>query len=86
MKVLDLLNLPGIEPVDLRSENGSIVIVAQYSLEGLPICPSCGQPMYRHGKRVTDVADTPLQMQPVRLEISRPVDAYADLSHSPIAD
>ena len=72
MKVLDLLNLPGIEPVDLRSENGSIVIAAHYNLDGTPLCPSCGHPMYRHGKRVTVVADTPMQMQPVRLEISRP--------------
>lgn len=28
--------------------------------------------MYRHGNRITAVADTPMQMQTVRLEISRP--------------
>ena len=70
--MLDLLNLPGIQPVDLRSEEGVIVIVAEVVQAGQPACPSCGKPLYRHGHREIAFADTPLQMQPVRLQIDRP--------------
>ena len=70
--MLDLLNLPGIRPVDLRSEEGVIVIVAEVVQAGQPACPSCGKPLYRHGHREIAFADTPLQMQPVRLQIDRP--------------
>ncbi len=70
--MLDVLNLPGIRPVDLRSEHGVITIVAEVLGEGLPACPVCGKPVYRHGRRAIVFADTPLQMQPVRLEIDRP--------------
>lgn len=70
--MLDVLNLPGIRPVDLRSEHGVITIVAEVVGEGLPFCPACSKPLYRHGHRAIVFADTPLQMQPVRLEIDRP--------------
>ncbi len=70
--MLDLLNLLGIEPVDLRSENGFIVIVAKSTFDKVPLCHVCSQKMHRHGNRTSVVADTPLQMQPVRLEIVRP--------------
>ena len=70
--MIDLLNLSGIVPVDLRSENGTIVVVANVA-EGDPhSCPNCNRPMYRHGRRTGIFADTPMQMQPVRLEIVRP--------------
>ncbi len=52
--------------------NDSIVIEAIPSSNETPLCPSCGQMMYRHGKRVTVAADTPMQMKPVKLEITRP--------------
>jgi transposase len=70
--VFDLLNLPGINPVDLHFGNRVITIVAE-ALEGpIPPCQECGKPLHRHGRRTNIFADTPMQMQPVRLEISRP--------------
>lgn len=70
--MLDLLNLPGIKPVDLHTGNRSITIVAEITESELPVCQICNNPMYRHGRRTSVFADTPMQMQPVRLEISRP--------------
>ncbi|MBD3792224.1 MAG: ISL3 family transposase [Campylobacterales bacterium] len=70
--MLDLLNLPGIKPVDIRTQNKSIVIVAEMVDDTIPLCPDCNKPMHKHGKRSTIFADTPMQMQPVRLEIKRP--------------
>ncbi len=70
--MLDLLNLPGVTPVDLRSSHKDITIVAEVNEGDVPNCPQCQKPLYRHGKRVTTFADTPIQMQPVRLEVSRP--------------
>lgn len=70
--MFDLLNLPGIKPVDLHYGNRVITVVAE-ALEGpIPSCPECGKPLHRHGRRTNIFADTPMQMQPVRLEISRP--------------
>ncbi|MDH6186742.1 ISL3 family transposase [Polaromonas sp. CG_23.6] len=70
--MFDLLNLPGINPVDLHFGNRVITIVAE-ALEGpVPPCQECGKPLHRHGRRTNIFADTPMQMQPVRLEISRP--------------
>lgn len=70
--MLDLLNLPGVRPVDLQSSRGVITIVAEVVDSSLPACPECGKPLYRHGHRKIAFADTPQQMQPVRLEIDRP--------------
>ena len=70
--MLDLLNLPGVEPADLRCEDGVITVVANAVDGSPPKCPECARPMYRHGKRTSIFADTPLQMQPTRLEIVRP--------------
>ena len=70
--MLDILCLPGIRPVDLRSQSKGIIIVADVEDGGLPECSDCGTQMYRHGKRKNTFADTPMQMQPTRLEITRP--------------
>ena len=70
--MLDLLNLPGVKPVDLRTENKAIIVIAEVLEGDPPLCPDCGKPLYRHGRRTNVFADTPMQMQPVRLEISRP--------------
>lgn len=70
--MLDLLNLPGVVPVDLRAGNKCIIVSANVDDGDLPQCHDCGKPMYRHGRRTNVFADTPMQMQPVRLEISRP--------------
>ena len=70
--MIDLLNLPGVKPVDYFSQNRGLTVVAE-ALDGdLPSCPDCSKAMYRHGKRSNIFADTPMQMQPVRLEIFRP--------------
>lgn len=70
--MLDLLNLPGIKPVDIRTQSKSIIIVAEMVDDTIPLCPDCNKPMHKHGKRPNIFADTPMQMQPVRLEIRRP--------------
>ena len=68
--MIDLLNLPGVKPVDYASQNRGLTVVAE-ALDGdLPSCPDCSKAMYRHGKRSNIFADTPMQMQPVRLKSS----------------
>jgi transposase len=70
--MLDLLNLPGVRPVDLQSSQGVITITAEVIEATPPACPECSKPLYRHGHRRIEFADTPQQMQPVRLVIDRP--------------
>ncbi len=70
--MLDLLNLPGVKPVDLRTGSRGITILAEVADGELPQCPDCAKLLYRHGRRASVFADTPMQMQPVRLEITRP--------------
>ena len=70
--MLDILQLEGVKPTDIRKEDGSIVI----SVEPLDDvmgkqCPNCGGKLYKHGSRVNHFADTPQQMQPVILEVTR---------------
>lgn len=69
--MFDLLNLPGVKPVDLRTGR-ILTIVAELLEEELPECTECAKPLHRHGRRASIFADTPIQMQPVRLEINRP--------------
>ena len=70
--MFDLLNLPGVKPVDLHYGNRMITVVAEVLDGPMSLCPECGGPLHRHGRRTNTFADTPMQMQPVRLEISRP--------------
>ena len=70
--MFDLLNLPGVKPVDLRIGSKGITVIAEVVEGDLPQCPDCAKPLHRHGRRANVFADTPMQMQPVRLEISRP--------------
>ena len=67
--MLDLLNLPGVKPTDIRVEAGSLIVSTEVIEEAPPVCPACGKAMYRHGRRKHVFADTPMQMQPVKLEI-----------------
>lgn len=69
--MIDILNLPGISPVDIQSKSGGMIVLAKALDVDLPTCPDCGRLMYRHGQRNSTFADTPMQMQPVRLEITR---------------
>ena len=70
--MFDLLRLPGVKPVDMRIGSNKITIVAEVVEDNAPACAGCGKPMYRHGKRKNLFADTPMEMQPVRLEVERP--------------
>ncbi|GAA6544743.1 hypothetical protein nublan003_18630 [Klebsiella pneumoniae] len=70
--MLDLLNLPGIKPVDMRHEGKCLVIVAEPVTVEVPLCGDCNTPMHRHGTRKNKFMDTPLYMEPVRLEVQRP--------------
>ena len=70
--MFDLLNLPGVKPVDLHYGNRMITVVAEVLESPIPPCQECGGPLHRHGRRTNVFADTPMQMQPVRLEVSRP--------------
>ncbi len=69
--MFDLLNLPGVKPVDLRSGR-ILTVVAELLEDEIPLCPECAKPLHKHGRRASIFADTPMQMQPVRLEINRP--------------
>ncbi|MDY0191810.1 MAG: ISL3 family transposase [Desulfuromonas sp.] len=70
--MLDLLNLPGIKPVDMYKESKALIIVAVANDTEAPICPDCEIPMHKHGTRKNKFSDTPLYMEPVRLEVQRP--------------
>ena len=68
----DVLNLPGVEPVSFDKGEPTITIGVK-AIEGeAPLCPVCNRPTYRHGERKNVFADTPMQMQPVKLKITRP--------------
>lgn len=70
--MLNILQLDGATPTDIRYEDGSIVISIEPSDDVVAKhCHNCGAKVYKHGKRVNHFADTPMQMQPVRLEVTR---------------
>ena len=69
--MIDILQLEGVHPIDYRNEDGCIVITVQSSGEPLETCPECGGRLYKHGQRINHFADTPLQMQPVKIEVIR---------------
>ena len=70
--MIDLLNLPGVSPTDFRMDAHGITILAHVADIELQQCSQCQIAFHKHGRRTGFFADTPLQMQPVRLEISRP--------------
>lgn len=70
--MLDLLNLPGIKPVDMYKDSKALIITAEVDAVSVPSCPDCAIPMHKHGTRKNKFSDTPLYMEPVRLEIKRP--------------
>lgn len=70
--MLDLLNLPGIKPVDMYKESKALIIVAKVNDVEVPECKECKISMHKHGTRKNKFSDTPLYMEPVRLEIQRP--------------
>lgn len=70
--MLDLLNLSGVTPVDMHKESKALIIIAIANEVETPVCSSCGVLMHKHGTRKNKFSDTPLYMEPVRLEIQRP--------------
>ncbi|KXO81259.1 transposase [Acinetobacter venetianus] len=69
--MIDILQLDGVQPIDYRNEDGCIVITVQPSSDHLETCPKCSGRLYKHGQRINQFADTPLQMQPVKIEVVR---------------
>ena len=69
--MIDILQLEGVQPIDYRNEDGCIMITVQPSGEHLETCPECGGRLYKHGQRINHFADTPLQMQAVKIEVVR---------------
>lgn len=70
--MLNILQLDGATPTDIRHEDGSIIISIEPSDDAVAKhCHNCGAKVYKHGKRVNHFADTPMQMQPVSLEVTR---------------
>ena len=69
--MIDILQLVGVQPIDYRNEDGCIMITVQPSGEHLETCPECGGRLYKHGQRINHFADTPLQMQAVKIEVVR---------------
>ncbi|SDE06842.1 Transposase [Paenibacillus sp. UNCCL117] len=70
--MLDLLNLPGVKPVDMYKESKALIIVAVADDAEAFMCPDCKIPMHKHGTRKNKFSDMPLYMEPVRLEVQRP--------------
>ncbi|MEI7614783.1 MAG: ISL3 family transposase [Betaproteobacteria bacterium] len=69
--MIDLLRLPGIIPTNFCDDENTLVIQAVAEDSQVPPCPTCGKGMFRHGKRVHVFTDTPIEMRPVRIEITR---------------
>lgn len=69
--MIDILQLQGVQPIDYRNEAGCIVITVQPSDDHLETCPKCSGRLYKHGQRINQFADTPLEMQPVKIKVVR---------------
>lgn len=70
--MLDILRLDGFIPLDIQMSLGVIQIIGEVPTRENVCCPQCTKPMYRHGYRSIECADTPLEMQPVRIRIRKP--------------
>lgn len=69
----DVLQLPGIKPVNIEVRGRIVAIHATVEALGVrPICPTCSKAMVRHGKREQEYADRPLQKQPAVLVLQVP--------------
>ncbi|EMH0061283.1 ISL3 family transposase [Providencia rettgeri] len=69
--MVDILQLDGVQPVDYRNEDGYIIITVQPMGDRIETCPECDGRLYKHGQRINSFADTPIQMQPVKIEVVR---------------
>lgn len=64
-------DIEGIEDVYDKAKHYKRVSLT-YSGDIPAVCPVCGNPLYKHGKRTLQVNDTPLQGCPVVLNIEIP--------------
>lgn len=71
-KMIDVIKLQGVTPIDYRNENGDIISTVILNDSEIDICPSCSGSLYKHGQRSNMFADLPIQNQPVKLEVIRP--------------
>lgn len=68
----DLLLLEGVIPLGTSDEGDHMKIIANAGVLAPAKCPSCGhQPLYKHGSRVYQYADTAMHGKPVKVEIER---------------
>ena len=70
-KMIDVINLDGLTPIDYRNENNEIVATVAPIQNQIEACPNCGGKLYKHGQRSNMFADLPIQHQPVKLEVIR---------------
>jgi len=69
---VDLLLLQGVIPLGTSDEGDHIKIIATAGVSAPTICPACGhQPLYKHGSRLYQYADTAMHGKPVKVEIER---------------
>lgn len=70
--MIDLLQLDGVDPIGQKIEDGTLLILANGIVDAPKQCPACGNaPLYKHGKRKYQYADTPMHGKPVKVEIER---------------
>lgn len=71
--MIDLLQLEGVSPSGQRDvDDGGLLIIANAVVDAPRQCPTCGNaPVYKHGKRLYQYADTPMRGKPVKVEIER---------------
>lgn len=64
---------------DEQSSKPYKLVHLRYNGEAPDVCPECGGKMYKHGKRVITVIDTPMSGYPTILEIENLV---RDVKHA----
>lgn len=67
--------------IDEQSSRPYKLVRLRYNGESPDVCPECGGKMYKHGKRVITVIDTPMSGYPTILEIEKPRKRCKTCSH-----
>jgi len=69
---VDLLLLKGVKPIGSKVDGGYLIVLAEADVPAPEMCPQCGhQPLYKHGKRRYQYADTNMGGKHVKVEIER---------------
>lgn len=70
--MIDLLQLEGVSPCGQQKDKGRLLIIADAIVAAPDQCTSCGAiPVHKHGNRIYQYADTPMQGMPVMVKIQR---------------